>query len=102
LVIDNLDDISIVDSYPPDSVGHNGAGHVLITTRSQEISAEGIEILPMTNEEAATFLLSEVAPVLDDTHEVEIAGKKIAAELWISAPGSRAGFRLHSPFCKYF
>jgi tetratricopeptide (TPR) repeat protein len=101
LVIDNLDDISIVDGYLPDSVGHNGAGHVLITTRNpniQDIPAEGIEIPTMTNEEAATFLLCRVASVLDDKHEVEIVAKKIAAELGYLplALEQAAGYILHS------
>ena len=56
LVIDNLDDISIVSGYLPET---NKGGHTLITTRnpdSMKIPAEGVEI-PVLGKEAAIELL---------------------------------------------
>ena len=58
LVIDNLDEISIVDGYLPDV--SSGNGHLLITTRNQDptgIPAQGLEVEVFKSDDPVNLLL---------------------------------------------
>lgn len=77
LVIDNLEDVSVLDGYLPD-FSH---GHTLITTRNQhydQIPAEGIEIGVLDSDEAINLLLTRAR--LFENHINEVADE-IAREL---------------------
>ena len=59
LVIDNLDDISVVERYLPDT-GSADDGHILITTRNQDptgIPAQGLEVKIFDSRRAIDLLL---------------------------------------------
>jgi tetratricopeptide (TPR) repeat protein len=81
LVIDNLDDITVVDGYLPST---SGAVHTLITTRnknSNRIPAEGFEIMTMDPQEAVEFLVNRIS--LQDTQgsQIQTEAPKIVEEL---------------------
>src|SRR5204863_6326427 len=64
LVIDNLDDITLIKDYLPST---NALGHTVITSRnkySDRIPARGLEILPMESEECIEFLIDQT--IVDD------------------------------------
>lgn len=63
LIIDNLDDITIVDGYLPNI---NGMGHTLITTRNKNsdgIPAVGIEVEVMKSDDCVQLLLDRISPI---------------------------------------
>ena len=80
LVIDNLEDISVVDGYLPDL----SAGHTLITTRNQhydQIPAEGLEIGVLDPGDATNLLLirAKLDSDNDDSDDERII--RVAAEI---------------------
>lgn len=80
LIIDNLDDISIVRNYLPTT---DGAGHTLITTRNKNsdgIPAEGFEVPGMHPEDCVQFLL-ERGRLPDQTSEIRYEAHRIVEEL---------------------
>ena len=82
LVMDNVDDISIVNNYLPDV--EPGEGHILLTTRNPNttgIHAQGLEVEVFERQTAANLLLLRAD--LDDKSDVEINSEalKIVEEL---------------------
>ena len=78
LVIDNLDDVTVVDGYLPDSTT---GGHTLITTRNPNadgIPAAGIEIGVLSKDEAIDLLCLRSKPTEDYDEDV---AEKIVCEL---------------------
>lgn len=81
LIIDSLDDITIVEGYLPLT---DGTGHTLITTRnsdSEGIPAEGIEVSELDKEDSVQFLLHR-SKLRDTTSpEVQREAQRIVDEL---------------------
>jgi tetratricopeptide (TPR) repeat protein len=82
LVIDNLDDVTVVDGYLPDAAPER---HTLITTRNQhcdDIPAEGLEVGVLEIAEATQLLLTraKVGPV-GETSKGKDEAAKIVKEL---------------------
>src|SRR5438046_1523847 len=82
LVMDNVDDISIVNNYLPDVAP--GEGHILLTTRDPSttgIPAQGLEVEVFEHQTAAKLLLLRAD--LDDNSGVKINSEalKIVTEL---------------------
>jgi len=82
LIIDNLDDISIVQGYLPEICGDNC--HVLITTRNQDptgIPAQGLEVPVFEASEAVNLLLLRVTGAKQAESELQSQATKIVEEL---------------------
>ena len=82
LVLDNLDEISIVNGYLPD-IG-NGNGHLLITTRNRDptgIPAEGLEVEVFDSDDAVDLLLLRATGTKESQPETHSVGAEIVAEL---------------------
>jgi tetratricopeptide (TPR) repeat protein len=80
LVIDNLDDITIVNGYLPNI---NGTGHTLITTRNKNsdgIPAVGLEVEVMKPDDCIQLLLERISPI-PMTHQIQSEAQNIANEL---------------------
>ena len=80
LIIDNLDDITIVNDYLPST---SGVGHTLITTRNRNsdgIPADGLEITEMNPEDCVQFLFDRIR-LTDHTPEIRNEAHKIVQEL---------------------
>ena len=78
LVIDNLEDVSVIDGYVPDL----SPGHTLITTRNQhydQIPAEGLEIDVLGVDDAINLLLIRSKLSADGHSDDKIYG--VAAEI---------------------
>jgi tetratricopeptide (TPR) repeat protein len=83
LVLDNLDEISIVDGYLPD-VGSSGNGHLLITTRNRDASgipAQGLEVEVFESDDAVDLLLLRATGTKESQPEIRSVGTKIVMEL---------------------
>jgi len=92
IIIDNLDDVSIVDNFLPPA---NCSGHTIITTRSPYglgIQAMGLEVTALSRENATNFLLlsleiarapenvrSEIGKIVDDLGRLPLAIDHAAA-----------------------
>ena len=79
LIIDNLDDITVIDGYLPTTVG---VGHTLITTRntySAGIPAEGMEVMVMDVEDSLSLLLDGIQMAVTD--EIRSEARKIVEAL---------------------
>src|SRR5579859_4617255 len=82
LVLDNLDEISIVDGYLPDI--SSGNGHLLITTRNQDptaIPAQGLEVEVFDSDDAVDLLLLRATGTKESQSETHSVGAEIVAEL---------------------
>ena len=82
LVLDNLDEISIVNGYLPD-IG-NGNGHLLITTRNRDptgIPAAGLEVEVFDSDDAVDLLLLRATGTKESQPETHSVGAEIVAEL---------------------
>src|SRR5579859_2878348 len=82
LVLDNLDEISIVDGYLPDI--NSGNGHLLITTRNQDptgIPAQGLEVEVFYSDDAVDLLLLRATGTKESQPETHSVGAEIVAEL---------------------
>ena len=82
LVLDNVDDISIVNNYLPDVAPGNG--HIVLTTRdpiTTGVAAQGLEVEVFESQTAANLLLLRAD--LDDNSDVKINSEalKIVEEL---------------------
>lgn len=87
LVLDNLDDLSVIDGYLPDL----STGHILITTRDQhydQIPAEGLEIGPLEFDDAVSLLLLRSSTILNsmahddrDSENINLVIREIVQEL---------------------
>jgi hypothetical protein len=82
LVLDNVDDVSVVHGYLPEL--NSGEGHVLITTRNRDVTgipAEGLEVGVFESQAAADMLL--LRSKLSDTAnaEMRLEAVKIVSEL---------------------
>jgi tetratricopeptide (TPR) repeat protein len=82
LVIDNLDDVTVVDGYLPDAAPER---HTLITTRNQhcdDIPAEGLEVGVLDVAEAMQLLLTRAkVGSVGETSEGKDEAAKIVKEL---------------------
>ena len=82
LVMDNVDDISVVNNYLPD-VAH-GQGHILLTTRDPNatgIPAQGLEVEVFDSQTAANLLLLRADLEDNSTEEIKLEAIKIVKEL---------------------
>jgi len=82
LIIDNLDDISIVQGYLPEICGDNC--HVLITTRNRDptgIPAQGLEVPVFETSDAVNLLLLRVTGKKQTESELKSQATKIVEEL---------------------
>ena len=82
LVIDNIDDISVVNGYLPDLV--TGGGHLLLTTRDPNatgISARGLEVEVFDRQTAADMLLLRTNQTDNSNKEIRSEAVKIVKEL---------------------
>jgi len=82
LIIDNLDDISIVQGYLPEICGDNC--HVLITTRNRDptgIPAQGLEVPVFEASDAVNLLLLRVTGAKQAEPELQSHATKIVEEL---------------------
>ena len=82
LVLDNLDEISIVDGYLPDI--SSGNGPLLITTRNQDptgILAQGLEVEVFDPDDAVDLLLLRATGTKESQPETHSVGAEIVAEL---------------------
>lgn len=87
LILDNLDDLSVIDGYLPDL----STGHTLITTRDQHydhIPAEGLEIGPLEFDDAINLLLIRSNTMLNsmayedmDARNIKLVMGEIVREL---------------------
>jgi NB-ARC domain len=81
LVIDNVDDVTVVEGFLPKV---DAGGHILFTTRttdSYEISTEGLEVVVMSVTESTELLLTRSALKGDTTPDVHEAARDIVNEL---------------------
>lgn len=79
LIIDNLDDITVVNGYLPTT---SGVGHTLITTRNKNsngIPAEGMEVMVMGSDECVQLLLDLIK--LENSNQTKVEARKIVEEL---------------------
>jgi hypothetical protein len=82
LVLDNIDDISVVHGYLPEL--NSGEGHVLITTRNRDatgIPAEGLEVGVFESQAAADLLLLQSKLSDSVNAEMRLEAVKIVSEL---------------------
>ena len=79
LIIDNLDDITVIEGYLPTT---SGVGHTLITTRNTDsdgIPAEGMEVMVMDLEGSVRLLLDRIK--LPNTDQLQAEARRIVTEL---------------------
>lgn len=76
LIIDNLDDITLIDGYLPEN---HASGHTLITTRntnSDGIPATGLEVKEMDYDDCVGFLLTRIR-LVDPIDEMRAEARRI-------------------------
>jgi hypothetical protein len=82
LIIDNVDDISVIKGYLPDVT--SGEGHLLFTTRDPNaigISAQGLEVEVFDPQTAADMLLLRATQADNNNMEIRSEAVKIVEEL---------------------